>query len=253
MVGTGLLESVPLLSSLSKAELRLVAESARRLVYPRGSIVFHEGDPGDFLLVVLQGRVKVVLLGQGGQEIIINTLGRSGILGEVALLDDAPRSATVVTLERTEFLQMTRGPFLELLASHPSIALKVMRHLASELREASEQIRSLSMFDAHGRLVRCLLRLARQEVQTEGGRMVIRPRPAIQDLARMIGCSRETVSRSMKTLQDAGYVAVVERGLALEAKAVRRYLEPALLHMPASGGQAARPTRGRAPAASGPS
>jgi CRP-like cAMP-binding protein len=136
-----------------------------------------------------------------------------------------------MTLEKTEFLQITRAPFLALIQRHPAIAKKIVSHLAGELRHANEQIRTLSMFDAYGRIIRCLLEIARRHGQTDGGRLLIRPRPSFQELARMIGCSRETVSRAVKTLQQTGYVSTVDRGLALEQRAIRKYLEPALQNL----------------------
>jgi CRP-like cAMP-binding protein len=123
---------------------------------------------------------------------------------------------------------MNRAPFRALLSEHPAIALKVMSRLAGELRDANEQIRTLAMFDAYGRIIRCLLSIARKSGQADGARLVIRPKPSFQEVARMIGCSRETVSRGIKTLEQAGYVSTVDRGLALEPRAIRRYMEPAL-------------------------
>ena len=228
MLGIEVLRSVPLLAGLSASELDLVAKSSRRLQYPKRSIVFQEGDPGDFLLVILRGRVKVVLLGDAGQETIVANLEPGEFLGEVALLDDAPRSATVMTMKDTEFLQISRGPFLALLKDRPAIAMKIMGHLAGALREANEQIRTLSMFDAYGRIIRCLLGIARKHGQTEGTRLLIRPKPSFQELARMIGCSRETVSRAVKALEQAKYLTAVEGGLAVEQRAIRKYMEPAL-------------------------
>src|ERR1700687_5913985 len=231
MLATDILRSVPLFAGLSDSEITLVAKSSRRVKYPKKSIVFQEGDAGDFLLVILEGRVKVMLLEDGGQETIVAILERPGFLGEVALLDEAPRSATVMTLANTEFLQITRAPFLALIKDHPAIAMKVMNHLAGALREANEQIRTLAMFDAYGRVVRCLLGVARKHGQADGTRMLIRPKPSFQELARMIGCSRETVSRAVRTLQPAGYVGGVGGGLALEQRAIRRYLEPTLQNL----------------------
>ena len=228
MLGVEVLRNVPLLSGLSDHEIDLVAKSSRHCRYPKGNIVFQEGDAGDFLLVILRGRVKVVLLGDRGQETIIAILEPPEFLGEVALLDQAPRSATVVTLEDTEFLQIASGRFLALVKEHPAMAIKVMSHLAGALRESHEQIRTLSMFDAYGRIVRCLLGMARSQGESDGTRIVIRPKPSNQELARMIGCSRETVSRGMKILQNTGYVSAVDRGLVIEQRAIRRYLEPTL-------------------------
>jgi CRP/FNR family cyclic AMP-dependent transcriptional regulator len=228
MFAVDVLRNVPLLSELSDAELELVARTSTRRRFPKSSIVFHEGDAGDFLLVILRGRVKVVLLGDQGHETIIAILNRHQFLGEVALLDDAPRSATVIALEEVEFLQIARAPFLELVNKHPAIAIKVMTHLASALRQSHEQIRTLSMFDAYGRVVRCLLGIARDHGEADGSRVIIRPKPSNQQLARMIGCSRETVSRCVTTMQNTGYLSAIDRGLAIEPRAIRRYLDPAL-------------------------
>ena len=215
------------MSGLSDSQSDLIARSSRVNRYPKGSIVFHEGDLGDCLLVILRGRVKVVLAGDQGQETTIAILERPDFLGEVALIDQAPRSATVVALEETEFLQIGSAQFLGLVREHPDLAIRVMRHLAKTLRKSHEQIRTLSMFDANGRIVRCLLGMARERMPHER-RIVISPRPAQQELARMIGCSRETVSRGLKALQTAGYISVAETGLAIEARAIRRYLDPTL-------------------------
>jgi len=231
VLGTDILRNVPLLSGLADAELELIARSSRRLRYPKKSIVFQEGDPGDFLLVILRGRVKVSLFGEEGRETIVAILERPAFLGEVALLDKAPRSATVMTLEATEFLQITRGPFMALVKDHPAIAVKIMGRLANELRQATEQIRTLSMFDVHGRVLRCLLIMAQRQGQSTPTRMLIRPKPLVKDLALMIGCSRETVSRAMKLLQGTGYVTAIERGLAIEHRSIRRYLLPALQNL----------------------
>src|SRR4051812_35969084 len=144
MIKRDVLRKVPLLSSLSDIQLEWVASSSTVCQYPKRSVVFHEGDASDYLLVILRGRVKVVLLGESGHESIIAILEPPNFLGEVALLDQAPRSATVVTLEETQFLQISSKSFLALLGQHPEMAVTVMRHLAKLLRESHEQIRTLS-------------------------------------------------------------------------------------------------------------
>src|SRR5262249_19248203 len=158
-------------------------------------------------------RVKVSLLGKDRQETIVRILEPPDFLGEIALFDEAPRSATVIAAERTEILEIAREPFLKLVRKQPIIALKVMTQLARALRRASEQIRTLSMFDVYGRVLRCLLTMALDKGENARARMVIRPRPSIAELAHMVGCERETVSRAMKTLRASGYVTDVERGL----------------------------------------
>jgi CRP/FNR family cyclic AMP-dependent transcriptional regulator len=156
-------------------------------------------------------------------------LGTPGFFGELALLDGAPRSATVVTLVKCEFLRIPRQPFLELLAARPAVLFKVVTHLTRCLRDATDQIRSLSMYDSYEKTLRCLLKLAAQDNAGDGKSLVVvRPRPQHQELAHMIGCTRETVSRALTVLQDAGYISPTEEGFVIEERALKRYLKPNL-------------------------
>lgn len=231
MPGAEILRTVPLFDQLDAGELDIVASAARRVRFPKGSIVFQEGDAGDFLLVIVKGRVKVTLLGETGQETIVNVLEPPAFLGEVALLDEAPRSATVIAVEPTEFLQIARGPFLALIARHPTIALRIMARLARSLRRATEQVRTLSMFDVHGRVLRSLLMVAQERGQTERSRMVIRPRPSVKELALMCGCTREAASRALKTLNTSGFVTELDGGITIEPRAIKKYLQPTLQNL----------------------
>ena len=226
-----ILKQVPLFAGLADAELAIVARASRRKLYRKGTVIFSEGDRGDYLLVILEGRVKATLIGRDRQETIVRILERLEFVGEISLLDDAPRSATVIALQRVEALEIAREPFVRLLHKQPTIALKVMVQLARVLRRASEQIRTLSMFDVYGRVLRCLLTIGQDKGRTDGRRMIITPRPAISEVAHMVGCERETVSRAMKTLRASGYISDVERGLAIEERAIRQYLQPTLQNL----------------------
>lgn len=210
------LKAIPIFSELTNAELDLTLASAREQRYPRGSIVFYEGDPGDFLMVVLTGKVKVVLLGKEGQEIILAMLGPRDFFGEMAILESAPRSATVMTAESSEFLCLDQKSFTSLLRDHPSISMKILKHLSERLRQADEQIRSLAMFDIYGRIAQGLLRLGQTQGERLDGKLVISDRPSFQELSHMIGCSRETVSRAMKVLQEDGYITVTRKEITIK-------------------------------------
>jgi CRP-like cAMP-binding protein len=225
------LRSVPLFSELDDDSLALIAGAARRVKFPKGSVIFQEGDPGDYLLIIQKGQLKVVLLGDDGEETMVNLLDPPALLGEIALLDEAPRSATVIAVTNAELLQIGRGPFLALIKQHPALALDIMAKLARSLRKATEQVRSLSMFDVPGRMLRALLMLAQDRGETNRSRMVIRPHPPVKDLALMCGCTREAASRALKMLHATGYVAESEGALAVEAKAIRKYLQPTLEHV----------------------
>jgi CRP/FNR family cyclic AMP-dependent transcriptional regulator len=232
-----ILKHVPLFAELANAELEIVTAAARQKRYPRGSIIFHEGDRGDYLCVILSGRVKVTLLGVHGRETIVRVLERLDFLGEMALIDEAPRSATVMAIEPAEVMEIARAPFLALMQQQPAIALKVMTQLARALRRTDEQIRTLSMFDVHGRVLRSLLLMAVDRGQASRVRMVLRPRPSVAEIARTVGCTRETVSRAMKTLRSTGYITDVERGLAVEQRAIRQFFVPSLQNLGPTGDQ----------------
>lgn len=229
---TDALKSVPLFAGLTNPELEELAASVRRVRFPRKNIVFQEGDPGDFLLILQKGRVKVTLLGESGQETILAMLEPPAFLGEISLLDDAPRSATVVAMEPTEFLRLARAPFIALVKEHPQMAFTIMARVARSLRYATEQVRTLSMYDVHGRVLRALLVLAqRQGATVPTSRILVKPKPTLKDVALMIGCSREAVSRAMKVLQESHFVTATASELAIEPRAIRRYLLPTLQNL----------------------
>jgi len=193
---------------LTHQELGIIAASGSRRKFPEKHIVFHEGDLGDHLLIILSGKVKVLLYGKGGQEFILTILGPGNFFGEMAIFESAPRSATVMTVAPCECLLLGQKDVIRLLQKHSMIAVKILKKLSQRLRKTNEQIRSLVMFDIYGRIGRCLLNL----VETQGGRangqFLVSNRPSMQDLAKMVGCSRETLSRAMKALKDNGCLTV---------------------------------------------
>ncbi len=202
------LKHVPLFSDLTDQELGLLAALGSRRKYPGKNMVFQEGEPGDVLLVILSGKVKVLLSGKSGQEYILTMLGPGNFFGEMALLEAAPRSATVMTVEPCEFLILNQRNIEGLLEKHPAIAMKILKNLSQRLRKTNEQIRSLVMFDMYGRVGRCLLNLAETHGGRANGQFFVPNRPSYQELAKMIGCSRETLSRTMKGLKENGCLTV---------------------------------------------
>lgn len=217
------LQRVPWFADLTPAELTLLQERSDTRWYPKGSIVFHEGDRGDYLVVILKGRLRVSLLDVDGAETIIRELGPGDQLGELSLLDGLPRSATALTLERTHVLRVAREGFLELLQKRAGMALKVMRRIVADLRHATEQIRTLSLADLRGQVVRCHIQIALERGAAAGPVVEIRPQPPRLEIAKRIGCRPESVSRAMKELYAARFMTKVKGGVVVEAKASRRY------------------------------
>jgi len=219
---TAILLKVPLFSQLEPAELERVTEISRERTYPRNSVILFEDDPGDALYVVAEGQVKVVLIGEDGREVILSVLGEGEFFGEMALIDDEPRSAHVIAMEDSTLLVLRREDFQGILKQTPSIALALLRELSRRLRRVDEKVGSLVLLDVNGRVAQLLLDLADEAASNR-----ITRRLTHHTIAQMIGSSRETVSRTMRELVDKGYIEVSRREIlirdraALEASAGR--------------------------------
>ncbi len=203
-VSTALLRNVPLLSLLSESELALLARVVSRKSYARNSQILGAGDPTDSLYVLISGRIKVFMGDLDGKEVILSILGPNEFFGEMGLIDNSPRSANVVALEPCELICISKPDFKRCLAENFDMAMTVMRGLVKRLRDADKQIGSLALMDVFGRVARLLLETA----EVIDGEKVVTRKLSKQDIARMIGASREMVSRVMKHLQVAGYIEV---------------------------------------------
>ena len=208
------LATVPLFNGLDRIELERFAEVTREKSYPKGSVILFEDDPGDSLFVVRDGRVKVVLIGEDGREVILGVLGVGEYFGELSLIDDRPRSAHVIAMEDSNLLVLRREDFRKRVESSPSVAWSLLTELSRRLRRADDKIGGLVLLDVPGRIARLLLDLAE-----ESGTNAIEKSLTHQTIAQMIGASRETVSRAMKDFQDAGWITVERRRIALADRA----------------------------------
>jgi len=202
MVSTAVLRAVPLFSSFPEDQLRTLATMVNRKSLPRGAMVMAAGDPTDSLYIVLSGRLKVMMSDADGKEVILSILGPGEFFGEMGLIDDSPRSASVIGIEPCELLSISKRDFNKCLADSFEMAMAVMRGLVQRLREADRKIGSLALLDVYGRVARLLLDMAEN---VDGQKMVTKRLPK-QDIAKMIGASREMVSRVMKDLQMGGYI-----------------------------------------------
>ncbi len=203
-VSTTLLRNVPLLAVLNERELALLARVVSRKTYARGSLILAAGDPTDSLYILISGRIKVFMSDLEGKEVILAILEPNEFFGEMGLIDNSPRSANVVALEACELVCISKADFKRCVAENLEMAMTVMRGLVKRLREADNQIGSLALMDVFGRVARLLLDTA----EVVDGEKVVTKKLSKQDIARMIGASREMVSRVMKHLQAAGYIEV---------------------------------------------
>jgi CRP/FNR family cyclic AMP-dependent transcriptional regulator len=195
---------VPLFEGLPSDSVdRLLARAVVR-TYPRHAVVISEGDKSGSLYAILEGRVKVYLTDTGGKEFVLTTQGAGDYFGELSLLDDAPRSASVAAVEPCRLLVLSKQSFQDCLREHPDLALQIIRGLARRVRRLTESARSLALKDVFGRITTLLQDLAEQG----DGLPVVKDRLTHQEIAHRIGASREMVSRIMKDLETGGYIEV---------------------------------------------
>ncbi len=197
------LRNVPLFSGLSESELEKLSKVCGRRRVERGAFVVRAGEATDSLYVLLTGRAKVTNTDEEGREIILAWLGPGESFGEMGLIDGSPRSASVVASEPCELMVLGKDAFHHCLEDNFLVVQKLMQVLVRRLREADRKIESLALLDVYGRVARLLLDVS---VEDEG-RRVIKKKISKQDMARMIGASREMVSKVMRDLELSGYIA----------------------------------------------
>lgn len=204
------LSQVPMFSQLREGDLDRLSQAARERGYPKNSVILFQNDPGDALYVVLTGQVKVVLTAEDGREVILSVRGQGDFFGEMALIDEEPRSAHVIAMEDARLLVLRREDFLRCLHEMPEIATGLLRSLCKRLRQADSKIGSLVLLDVPGRVARLLLEMADENDGT-----TVAQRLTHHMIAQMIGSSRETVSRTMRDLTSSGHIEVARRTLTI--------------------------------------
>jgi CRP/FNR family transcriptional regulator/CRP/FNR family cyclic AMP-dependent transcriptional regulator len=215
MMEVQLFKGIPLFEGLSDRELEAIAALVVTRRFGREQVIFLAEEEGDAMFVIQNGRVKISLISDDGREIILDILRKGDFFGEMSLLDGHPRSATVVAIEETELAMLRRSDFLQLVQRVPQIATKLLAELATRLRRADQKIEHLALLDVTGRILKTLMQMGeRHGVPTEEG-MIILNRPTHQDLANMVGTTRETASRILKRLERKGYLKYQEKTLVL--------------------------------------
>ncbi|MFN3699113.1 MAG: Crp/Fnr family transcriptional regulator, partial [Dictyoglomus sp.] len=171
-------------------------------------VIFQKDEIGNLFFLICSGRVKVILETEEGKEGILSILYPTEFFGEMSLLDGEPRSASIVALENTSVLLINRDDFLRLLYRHPEIALKILKTLSLRLRKANRQIETLMFLDAPGRIARTLIDIAEEKgIKREDG-VFIDLEFTRQELGNLIGVSRETTIRVLKSFEEEGIISI---------------------------------------------
>ncbi len=197
------LKALPIFRALDDERLASISRVATLRSVPRQTVVLKAGDKTDNVYFVLNGALKVLVSDDEGREVILSILGRGDMFGEMGVIDDHPRSATVVAAQSSDLVVIAKSDFKATLSENFDISLYLMRSLVQRLRSADRTIESLALLDVYGRVARLLLDMS--ETNSEGTKTV-KNKPSRQDIAKMIGASREMVSRVMKDLQQQGLI-----------------------------------------------
>ncbi len=211
-----LLRTVPIFSELTDSDITSLAGLSSRRRFSKDTVVFFENEEGDFFFMILEGRIKVTILGDDGREVILSMLGPGDFFGEMALLDNEPRSATAIAVEESELLQLHRTDFQTVLTDNRSIQAALIKILTARLRRANHQISTLALLDVYGRVARVIVDMAREEGRRlRDGRIAFR-RATHQEIANRIGTTRETVTRMLKDLERQGLIHIEGKEIVVE-------------------------------------
>jgi CRP/FNR family transcriptional regulator, cyclic AMP receptor protein len=207
-----LIRRVPLFSMLTASQAASVADAVIKRRFKRGEAIVEQGKKSNALSIILTGRARVVTTDSRGREVILATMHPGDYVGEMSLIDDEPHSATVSAEIQTDILLLGRQEFASCLPENSSMTYAVLKGLVQRLRHADRKIESLALMDVYGRVARALLESASED---SAGNTVIRDKVSRQDLAKMVGASREMVSRVMKDLEERGFIETRDDGSLL--------------------------------------
>jgi CRP/FNR family transcriptional regulator, cyclic AMP receptor protein len=209
------IKQVPLFAGLADEDIRELMAVAKRRTFRSGEVIFHREDPGLVLYVIKEGKVKISLISPEGQEISLVVFGKGECFGEFAILDGLPRSADAVAMEKVECYTLQRSDFHQAIMKNPKIAIQVMEVLSNRLRSTDQMVEDLIFLDVYGRVAKKLLELAEAHgTKVEDGTR-IDVRLTQQELASMVGASRESVNKVMGYFTDKNFISTDKHKITL--------------------------------------
>ena len=208
MIEAHLLMRIPLLSQVPEAELQQLGTLLRERKVTKGSYIVYAQDPGPSIMFVHEGRVKINLLSDDGKEVVLANLGEGEFFGELAVLTGEERSANVVAVTDVKLLVLDAEDFNRHVLSHSGLAMAMLKELAVRLRASTAKIGDLALYDVYRRVARTLKSLGISEIKEGREVSIIADRPTHQELAAMVGTSREMVTRALKGLEEDGCIII---------------------------------------------
>jgi CRP/FNR family cyclic AMP-dependent transcriptional regulator len=211
------LAQVPLLAGLDETARTALAEQLESVSFPAGTTVCRQGEVGDALYLIQEGTVEVVVQDSLGDQSVLEQMGPGQHFGEMALLDEGPRSATVSTVSDVELLRLSRDDFQQLVLQHPSVALLLLRELSRRLRACHRRVVDLALLDAFARIGRFLA----DHAVREGGEDVLPAQWSVESIAKSLELAPRMAEQVIKELEMEGYVALVGERLVVRKHILR--------------------------------
>ncbi|HLX59262.1 MAG TPA: Crp/Fnr family transcriptional regulator [Ktedonobacteraceae bacterium] len=209
------LKKVSLFADLADEDIHELVSAAKRRAFRSGEVIFHRDDPGQVLYMIKEGKVKICIISPDGQEISLAVLGKGEHFGEFALLDGLPRSADAIALEKVECYTLQRSDFHNAIMRNPKIAIQVLEALTRRLRNTDQMVEDLIFLDVYGRVAKKLLELADAHgIKSEDG-VRIDVRLTQQELASMVGASRESVNKVMGYFTEKDFISTDKHRITL--------------------------------------
>jgi CRP/FNR family transcriptional regulator, cyclic AMP receptor protein len=208
------LKKIPILSKLSDEVLTKLAEKAKSVKFPKQATIMMEGDETSSLYIILSGKVRVFSSDDKSKEVTLLVQEPGSYFGEIALLSEEPRSASVATLEPTVCAVVSKTDFINWLMTHPSVAIDLLGVLSEKIRHLTDKVRLMALSNVYERTVKALQAMA----VVEGNLTVIHNRPTQQELASMVGASREMINKIMHELTKGGYVTIEDKIMIINKK-----------------------------------
>ena len=204
-----LLRRVPVFSELTSFQMAQLADAVTKRRFKRGERIVEQGKWSEALFIILAGRARVLLADRRGREVILDVLGPGDYIGEISLIDGKSHSATVEAEAQCDMLVLGQADFNRCLDGNHAMAQSVIKGLAQRLRKADEKIGSLALMDVYGRVAKVLVEMA---VSIGDNQMQIKEKTNRQDIAKLVGASREMVSRVMREFEEQGFIKIGEDG-----------------------------------------
>lgn len=198
------LSHISIFAGLPEPELSALQDLCITRTYPKNTVIINEGDQANAMFICTGGKVKVYVSDENGREFVLNSMGPGEYFGELSLLDDETRSASVITTDKSTFSILYKEDFTKVIINNPNIALTLLRNLTQRIRQLTDNVKTLALQDVYGRIRKILMDLSTEK----DGDIIIEEKLTQQDIANRIGSSREMVARILKDLATGGYIEI---------------------------------------------